>query len=294
MDVVIFPEDMVHLDDLLPNGVPLLSLDVLHPLMRDGTQVKLGKGAFGEVLLYHLGGPTGELAAVKTCRLADTGEKMERLTDKLQVSLEARAQMLLHAERNDVFPRVFGTCTFGSSDGIIMEFIGDPLSFQSVTLFDAITHNTVELSVTDGLHIALDLAKGTQTMQMFGLIHNDLASRNVLLYKHDSHWAAKITDFGCVCAASAPYDFFRLNNTPAAERKKLITKHREFAPELFYPESPPSFASDVYSIGVIIANIGRHVDSKLLVCIGQLCSSADPRERPNIDDIVDNLVSRIS
>ncbi|XP_071956835.1 uncharacterized protein [Antedon mediterranea] len=292
MDNAVIPKDMIHLDALLPNGVPLLSLDVLQPLLQDNQQVKLGKGAFGEVLLCRLGGENGELVAVKRCLLAEN-DKIQRCIDKLQVSIEARTQMMLSAEICDVFPRVYGTCTYGTSDGIIMEFIGDSSTFETVTLYDVITKNMVHLSLTDGFHCALDIAIGIKILQTFGLIHNDLASRNILLHKFDHHWAAKITDFGCVCSSAVPYDVFQLNDTPPDERTGRIIKYREYAPERFYPESPPTFASDIYSLGIIIVNIADHVNSNFLRCVGKLCSSADPKDRPRIEYIEERLLSGI-
>ncbi|XP_033106388.1 uncharacterized protein LOC117108482 [Anneissia japonica] len=260
-DDVILPDYLVKLDNILPNELQIILMEDLCPVVLSGKQVQLGKGAYGEVLLKRLDHSDGPLVAIKSCDVTSHGDTSKQIIDEFLVSLEARVLMFLSKESR-VFPYVYGICEkdwFEPRKSIVIEYVGHPTRFKSVTLFKAITFKDPNLTISDGLHVARDMAEGVQVMQKHGLIHNDLASRNILLYHDGERWAAKITDFGSVCHASAPFDFFKLNNTSAAQRQQCIAAHREYAPELHFPNSPPTFASDIHSLGNMFWEMGSHL-----------------------------------
>ncbi|XP_033106391.1 uncharacterized protein LOC117108485 [Anneissia japonica] len=293
---VILPDYLVKLDNIMPNELEIISMEDLCPVVLSGKQVQLGKGAYGEVLLKRLDHSDGPLVAVKSCDVASGGDTSKQFRDEFLIYLEARVLMFLSKESR-AFPYVYGICEkawFESRKSIVIEYVGHPTRFKSMTLFKAITFKDPNLTISDGLHVARDMAEGVQVMQKHGLIHNDLASRNILLYHDGERWAAKITDFGSVCHASAPFDFFKLNNTPAAQRQQCIAAHREYAPELHFPNSPPTFASDIHSLGNMFWEMGTHLRMRTLYEMSKLCTHVDPQRRPPIDDLVNTLANKIN
>ncbi|XP_071948826.1 uncharacterized protein [Antedon mediterranea] len=288
------PDHLMMLDAILPTDFQMISMTDLYPVFLLNKQVTLGKGAYGEVLLNRLDYSDGPLVAVKSCFISS--DKSEHFLDELSVTLEARVLMLL-SRKSKLFPFVYGICeksSFESKKRIVIEYVGHPERFKSVTLFKAITFKDPPLTLSESLNIALDIAEGVQIMQEHGLIHNDIATRNILLYHNGERWSAKITDFGSVCHVKAPFDFFKLNETHESVRKSMIAAHREYAPELHFQNSPPTFKSDIHSLGVMLLDMGSRLRMRPLYEIGKKCTHVDPDRRPVINDIVDMLANTIN
>ncbi|XP_071956372.1 uncharacterized protein [Antedon mediterranea] len=246
----------------------------------------------GRVLLNRLGDCNGKLVAVKAIiTTTNKSRKFNRFADKLAVSLEARIMKVL-SQKSDVFPWVYGVCEAVTSDtqwAIVMEFVGDSTSFKSTSLMKALASGSPHITTIDCFRIIMDMAEGVEVLQMNGLIHNDLATQNVLLYNKGSRISAKIVDFGSVCTAEAPFDVFQLNNTDKADIFDLMQDHPENAPELYNINTPPTFASDIYSFGVIIEGIAANKALMPLMDISGPCLHSRPDQRPAIEDLIDHI-----
>ncbi|XP_071959476.1 hepatocyte growth factor receptor-like [Antedon mediterranea] len=279
------------MDGKLKNHVQCLASDCLYPVTKDNHRVVLGSGSYGQVCLNRLGDCNGKLVAVKAITTTNKSNKFNRFIDKLAVSLEARIMKVLSQE-SDVFPRVYGVCEAVTSDtqwAIVMEFVGDSTSFKSTSLMKALASGSPHITTVDCFHIILDIAEGIEILQKNSLIHNDLASRNILLYNKGPRISAKIVDFGSVCTAEAPFDFFQLNDTDKADVFDLMQDHLEHAPELYNINTPPTFASDIYSFGVIIEGIAANKALMPLMDISGPCLHSRPDQRPAIEDLIDHI-----
>lgn len=112
-----------------------------------------------------------------------------------------------------------------------------------LTLSDAV--NTLELSKSCWWQIILKLTEVLMFIHMKGFIHNDLKGKNVLLTRKEQIWQPVIIDYGkCIKASEAKP---RKLSTSLSRKTFSYT-----APEVHSGKYPPSPASDIFSLGVIL------------------------------------------
>lgn len=116
---------------------------------------------------------------------------------------------------------------------IVMEFmIGKDLN--------TLIHERGRLSIDDGLDLAIKACKGIGYAHRAGLVHCDVKPHNLLV---TTDWQLKVADFGIARA---------LASIRPDERTEVVWG----SPQYFSPEQaagePPSPASDVYSLGVVM------------------------------------------
>jgi serine/threonine protein kinase len=121
----------------------------------------------------------------------------------------------------------------GNTHYIVMEYVdGEDLK--------RLIRASAPFSIDRALSIAIKICAGVGYAHRAGLIHADVKPQNVLVTESDH---VKVTDFGIAQALSA---------TQPRERQKVVWG----SPHYFSPEQaqgePPTPASDVYSIGVVL------------------------------------------
>ncbi len=146
-----------------------------------------------------------------------------------------RFQREARAAANLDHPNIVTVFDVGKDDGrhyIVMEYVDGPD-------LKTIIRQRQRLSVDEALDIAIQVAFGVGHAHKAGLIHRDIKPQNVLLTR-DGH--AKVVDFGIARA---------LSESGLTDADTVWGSPIYFAPEQAAGD-PPTPASDVYSIGVLL------------------------------------------
>ncbi|CAF5071914.1 unnamed protein product [Rotaria sp. Silwood1] len=183
------------------------------------------------------------------------------LTDKIQQNILNEIS-IMYQIRYDHLLGVFGACIEPNYHAIIIEYM--PLG----SLFHLLQDKEYHLFWSDRWSISLQMTKGINYLHMMSFIHQDIKSLNILLDRNCSGYLVKVSDFGL---AKMQEEIQRENNRKPTIAGTLRWK----APELFRL-SPPSFASDVYSLGIVFWELATR-------CI--------PYNQWNDDDIIRNIMN---
>eukprot|EP00020_Sapocribrum_chincoteaguense_P000044 CAMPEP_0170747056 /NCGR_PEP_ID=MMETSP0437-20130122/9124_1 /TAXON_ID=0 /ORGANISM="Sexangularia sp." /LENGTH=334 /DNA_ID=CAMNT_0011085819 /DNA_START=157 /DNA_END=1158 /DNA_ORIENTATION=+ len=261
---------------------------------------QIGHGSFGYV---HRGTFRNMAVAVKVVR-ADAGEHAKR-----QLIDEASAMQDLRPHENVV-----------TLFGIVAEPLSLVLAFASEgSLEDVVYGGTAakELTGDEQRRIILGVAKGLDHLHQEGVVHRDIAARNILL---DHNMKALITDFGMARVlrreTSGPDPCFSEDHQTSTR----VGPIRWMAIEMMVSQSY-SPKSDVWAFAVLLWEVyrhekpwptktnlevahavmgGEHIDLSgagvppYLASLSTLCYATDPAERPTMNAIVAELLSRWS
>ena len=149
------------------------------------------------------------------------------------------------------FPKFWGTLDLGNELCQAVEFVGCKKTGTGYPL-----HEPPSLSMCNVVKIAEDIVKGVMEFHDHGLLHNDLKNDNVLLEKRGKRYNAVIIDFGMASTITAPA---KMVGVPK-ELKMAYVHGGEadyIAPEVVLDEQPASIASDVFSVGRILSDMGE-------------------------------------
>ena len=158
-------------------------------------------------------------------------------------------------------PAVRRTLSLENADGlgqvIVLEYI-DGRSLDSLLRSESIPRQR-------GREICADLAEGLSYLHGKQTLHRDLKPSNVLITHQGG--TVKIIDFNL-----SDSDSFIILKNPAGSGKYI-------APELRGPDASATPASDIYSLGVIAAEIADRSSDPGLMKAARLCMHADPERR---------------
>jgi len=158
--------------------------------------------------------------------LSDSLSADRRFADRFRREAQAAAR-LSH-------PNIASVFDYGEDDGhqfIVMELVdGEPLSERLA--------EAGRLDPDEAVRITVGIAAALQAAHESGIVHRDVKPGNVML---DGSGQVKVLDFGIAAAAGAPL-------TATGARMGTATY---ISPEQSMGE-PPSPASDVYSLGVVL------------------------------------------
>ncbi|HEX9410596.1 MAG TPA: protein kinase [Actinomycetota bacterium] len=158
--------------------------------------------------------------------LSDSLSSDQRFADRFRREAQAAAR-LSH-------PNIAGVFDYGEDDGhqfIVMELVdGKPLSDRLA--------EPGRLDPAEAVRITVAIASALQVAHDAGIVHRDVKPGNVMLTDSGQ---VKVLDFGIAAAAGAPL-------TATGARMGTATY---LSPEQAMGE-PPSPASDVYSLGVVL------------------------------------------
>jgi len=255
----------------------------------------IGKGAFGEVFKGAWQGSEVALKAVMPAGLS------VEAAAKADAELKAEIGTLQQMRHPNVL-NVFGLYhrDQDSTDYIVTEFMPEG-SLESLLRSD----QGKRMSTTDMTAVALQVAAGMQHVHKKGVVHRDLASRNVLIEKkRNDAFLAKVADFGMARAEE--------NADEAADKWPLKWMAPETTGEVGF-----STASDVWAFGVLMweifsrgevpykgmsnrdaFNAVRDEQYRLpqphgcpddMYALMLLCWSEDPKQRPSFDALTKRL-----
>jgi len=252
---------------------------------------ELGKGAYG--VIYRAIWRNTEVAVKKLQSSTLSVDQMKDFQSevKIMTTMKPHTNVLLF----------MGACTRSPPYCIVMQYIngGSLRKLLDVTQF----------SLEMCYQILKDIANGLYHLHVEGIVHRDLASRNILMKETVNGFEPKIGDFGLSRI---------LMSASAAETTQSDTGPlRIMAPECII-QKEYSFKSDVWAFGVLITEVYSHKDpyphlSPLqvagLVARGELspeipsqapsdaqkmvikCCKFDANERPTMKDICQRFSS---
>eukprot|EP00057_Strongylocentrotus_purpuratus_P020401 XP_011674875.1 PREDICTED: cAMP-dependent protein kinase type 1-like [Strongylocentrotus purpuratus] len=251
------------------------------------TLKEIGRGSYGRVVIARHRS-TGVPLAIKEPSWSDDfaspGEMVEGLkATRTRTTKEAMVQQLLSG--SPYFPKFWGTLDLGNELCQAVEFVGCKKTGTGYPL-----HEPPSLSMCNVVKIAEDIVKGMMEFHEHGLLHNDLKNDNVLLEKRGKRYNAVIIDFGMASSITAPPKMVGVTR----EIKMAYVHGGEadyIAPEVVLDEQPTSIASDVFSVGRILSDMGeifgghRSPAVRELSKLGAQCMADNPDHRPSLDTI---------
>ena len=194
---------------------------------------KIGKGAFGTVLLMH-DEVVDERLILKFLNpnVSSDEEMMKRFVHELRYS-----RKITH--RNVI--RIYDFLNLQGSYAISMEY------FPSHTLSGEIPDNK-PMDIEKVLRYSRDIATGMSVAHQAGVIHRDLKPANVLV---NNEGLLKIVDFGVAAAAAS-------GDTQLTKTGYVIGSPKYMAPEQILGKKVDETA-DIYSVGVIMYEMATGV-----------------------------------
>jgi serine/threonine-protein kinase len=187
---------------------------------------KIGKGAFGTVLLMH-DEVVDEQLILKFLNpnVSSDEEMMKRFVHELRYSRKITHKNVI---------RIYDFLKLQGSFAISMEY------FPSHTLSGEVPDNK-PMNLAKALKFSRDMAIGMSVAHQAGVIHRDLKPANILV---NDDGLLKIVDFGVAAAASS-------GDTQLTKTGYVIGSPKYMAPEQILGKKVDRTA-DVYSIGVIM------------------------------------------
>jgi len=207
----------------------------------------LGKGSFGKVfcVTYHTSPSPGEdtepesyVYAVKVLHNMYNNEQREHFKNEIRLMQQG---LPVHT---NVVPIMGITKEAGTVNvGLLMPY------YEMGSLHDHLyDKNSENFTTTAKLWIIFDIASGLNHLHANGVIHRDIAARNILLFKDMNRVNGVITDFGMAILASDTNEEGRLNTN--CENKNFLGPLKWMAKECLQEHPEFSFKSDVYSFAI--------------------------------------------
>ncbi len=187
---------------------------------------KIGKGAFGTVVLVHDTVVDDELILkFLNDNVASNEEIMKRFVHELRYSRKITHKNVI---------RIYDFLSIGSGYAISMEY------FPSHTLGQEILDHA-PMDARKAVSYASDVCTGMQIAHHQGIIHRDLKPANILI---NDDGLLKIVDFGVAAAASSA-------ETQLTKTGYVIGSPKYMAPEQILGRKV-DITADVYSLGIVL------------------------------------------
>ena len=259
-----------------PNFLPAYKVRYIE---RDGLPLCIGEGTYGEVYVASLEG-VKKPVCVKV--FVHRGYAQDR-----RIMVEAARLTALNTTGST--PWCHGIVGVKEGVGynrmaIVMDLIGDPSTFQTLTLYDLLCearHNPGNLPEPVWADFNKELARKIQNVHQRGIIINDIKWDNIMLQWDQSTWRPVLIDMG-----NARYkERTTMYHLPPEGLAKALKEIPQLAPEL-YETWRCQEKSDVYSLGAVICFIGDHIGCDALWCIGDLCRLHRLEDRPDLNNVI--------
>uniref|UniRef100_A0ACD5WSU8 Uncharacterized protein n=1 Tax=Avena sativa TaxID=4498 RepID=A0ACD5WSU8_AVESA len=292
-------ERLLHDGSAEPTDLPLSLLEDITKCFADDHQI--GSGGFAVV---YKGMVRNGIVAVK---------RLSRTFDMHEIKFHKEVECLMKAKHKNIV-RFLGYCS--DTQGKVLDYEGKMVMADVrnwLLCFEYVPNGSLDKYISDSSHgldwrdryqIIKGICEGLCHLHEKRILHLDLKPANILV---DNHMVPKITDFGLSRCLDV--------KQTRAFTSNLCGSQGYLAPEFY--SGQVAFASDIYSLGVIILEIltgqkgysddenvienwakqletSDHGDTLLeqvRVCtkMGIECMDLDPKRRPVLRDIVDRL-----
>lgn len=180
----------------------------------------------------------------------------QALTKEFEIGLELEHPNICRTLSLEQLPELGTT--------IVMEHI-DGETLKSLINRKALTHEL-------GRKIILQLMNALEYMHSKQIIHRDLKPSNIMITHTGQN--VKIIDFGL-----SDSDAFFILKHPAGTTGFI-------APEQFMPDAKAEPRTDIFSLGMVIAEIATSIGDKKLERIAKICTTHNPLLRPSSIEIL--------
>ncbi|XP_071816317.1 uncharacterized protein [Apostichopus japonicus] len=246
----------------------------------------LGSGSFGEVRLMR------QLSSRRVC--AVKVHHKNRDEKSIIKDLQKETSMLTSLSHLDCIPKLFGISRIGSDTDVpvlVQEFVGDSVTFKATTVADVI--DAKGLNGPSSFSVAIQVCRAIKDIHFAGMIHCDLKTDNIMFLKgpsgEDGDVKIKIIDFGKAVSRTgkATYEHF-----PRNEHVNIRKQCSHIAPEVVFGTRPYSLYTDVYALGLVLANVDTS-PGRFLRKLGFKCLAEDWNQRPNVHELIREIDSYI-
>ena len=235
------------------SSVNHISPDELIHLKEDAC---IGSGTFGECILK----------LYKRFNMVVLEKQLSKSDLKAVINEAKCMNTLTHPN----IPQLLGVQITQKPYSLIMEFIGEDMKSSTVhELLQETSSKGSPLLTAEWISVCLDIVQAVNHMHSKGYLHCDLKTNNVLVLKKRGF----VIDFGKVCLTTKP------------TANKYTKFYHYIAPEVLRGK-PVSSSSDVFSLGVIIATIGKSLGNKSMSLVGQQCKDTKPHVRPILRTLI--------
>lgn len=180
----------------------------------------------------------------------------QALTKEFEIGLELEHPNICRTLSLEQLPELGTT--------IVMEHI-DGETLKSLINRKSLTHEL-------GRKIILQLMNALEYMHSKQIIHRDLKPSNIMITHTGQN--VKIIDFGL-----SDSDAFFILKHPAGTTGFI-------APEQFMPDAKAEPRTDIFSLGMVIAEIATSIGDKKLERIAKICTTHNPLLRPSSIEIL--------
>lgn len=187
-------------------------------------------------------------------------------------------------------PHIFGVNLTQRPYFLVSYFYG--IKNQACTLYHALYSPAIHFTKHCAGKIMFELCQALQHLHMKRLLHRDIKSDNILLTTLHTGFHPMLIDFGKSIEVSEAV--FKTKCLKAHEQDEYRKKYRHIAPEIILGQ-PPSFASDIFSFGIVMADISANIPSENCFLEGQRkCLEEDPKLRCSISFLLSQLEKNAS
>ena len=157
-------------------------------------------------------------------------------------------------------PHIFGV-NLTQNPYFLVSYFYD-INIQTCTLYNTKLYcPTIPFTKYSAGKIMFELCQALQHLHMKQLLHQNIKSDNILLTTMHTGFHPMLIDFGKSIEVSEATS--KRKCLIAHEQDDYRKKYRHIAPEIIFGQ-PPSFASDVFSFGVVVWYQCQHSFWKLL------------------------------
>ena len=232
--------------------------------------IHLGRGVFGSCKkMYYKGIPV----AVKEYNNLSSTKDIQH-----EAAVMARCS-------HPSLPHIFGVNLTQKPYFLVSYFYG--IKNKACTLYQALHSPAIPFTKDCAGKIMFELCQALQHLHAKHLLHRDIKSDNILLTTLHTGFHPMLIDFGKSIEVSEA--IFKTKCLSAHEQDEYHKKYRHIAPEIVLGQ-PPSFASDIFSFGVVMADISANIPSENCFLEGQRkCLEEDPKLRCSILYLLNQL-----
>lgn len=183
------------------------------------------------------------------------------------------------------FPYVYCICVESKPYLLVLQFCN--VEGKAYTLHRTLQSQTFLLKSEHWFGIILQLLEALKVLHSNSLIHRDIKGDNILITYKNTKFVPVIIDFGkCIRKQEAC-----LKVMSKEEQVEYRQTYKHIAPEVVAGTHLPSYASDIYSLGLLLRQIANKVGCKSLLSLSESCQVNNPQIRASLEYLLINIQS---